>query len=162
MCGIWESSFRILICLCLHWSCVCLCLKELCHTQAGLKIFLIVIPREGLDGTSPVKPSFGLTPTTLTIELYSSQLMFYIQYHDDYRIVLWLYVIIFVVLQKCLVGLVPVRPSFCMTMTKILRAVFVWHSCRAVETGHTRAKLTGIPNTHHSKAAVHSINSHVA
>ena len=36
---------------------------EPCHTKTGIKIF--VIPKEGVDGTSPVKPFFGMKPPTL-------------------------------------------------------------------------------------------------
>ncbi len=35
------------------------------HAKAGLRMFLIVIQKEGFAGTSPAKPSFGMT---LTIE----------------------------------------------------------------------------------------------
>ena len=42
---------------------------------AGLKIFLVVIPKDGLAGTSPVKPSFGMTPT---IESFSGVFTDYI------------------------------------------------------------------------------------
>ena len=37
------------------------------HTKTDLKIFVVVIPKEGLVGTRPAKPSFGMT---LTIELF--------------------------------------------------------------------------------------------
>ena len=39
-------------------------LTEPCHAKAGLKIFDIVTPKEGLTGTDPAKPSFGMTSTT--------------------------------------------------------------------------------------------------
>ncbi len=31
--------------------------------KTGCKIFVIVLPKEGLAGTSPPRPSFGMTPT---------------------------------------------------------------------------------------------------
>ncbi len=31
------------------------------HTKTGLKMF-VVIPKEDLAGTSPARPSFGMTP----------------------------------------------------------------------------------------------------
>ncbi len=37
-------------------------LNELCYAETRLKIFVIGIPRKkGLVGTSPAKPSFGMT-----------------------------------------------------------------------------------------------------
>ena len=53
------------------------------HT-AGFNIFSIVQPNEGLDGTSPTKPSFGFTSTNFT--LWSSQIMFYSQCHTIRRL----------------------------------------------------------------------------
>ncbi len=37
---------------------------ELCHEKMYLKVFVIVIPKEGLAGWGPANPSFGKTPTT--------------------------------------------------------------------------------------------------
>ena len=37
---------------------------ELCHGKTGRKIFLVVTPKEGLTGTSPTKPTFGMTLST--------------------------------------------------------------------------------------------------
>ena len=37
--------------------------KEHRPTKTDLKMFFAVIPKEGLGGTSPVKPSFGMTQT---------------------------------------------------------------------------------------------------
>ena len=31
--------------------------------ETGRKIFVVVIPKGGLTGTGPAKPSFGMTPT---------------------------------------------------------------------------------------------------
>ncbi len=39
-----------------------------CHDKIGCKIFVIVIPRAGMAGNSPAKPSFVMTAT---IELQS-------------------------------------------------------------------------------------------
>ena len=39
------------------------CAYEICHTKTGLKIFIVVIPKEGLSGPGLAKPSFGMTPT---------------------------------------------------------------------------------------------------
>ena len=33
-------------------------------SKTGLKIIVVVTPIEGLTGTSPTKPSFGMSPTT--------------------------------------------------------------------------------------------------
>ena len=55
---------------------------ELGHTKTGLKIFVIVIPKEGLAGTNPFKLSFGMTPTT---ELYSVVLTDYILWSVSYQ-----------------------------------------------------------------------------
>ena len=33
------------------------------HAMTGIKIFVIVIPKEGLAGTSTANPSFGMTQT---------------------------------------------------------------------------------------------------
>ncbi len=41
---------------------------ERCHAKTGLKIFVVVMPKEGLAGICPTKPCFGMT---LTVELYS-------------------------------------------------------------------------------------------
>ena len=38
------------------------------HTKTGHKTLVVVRPKEGIDGTSLTRPSFGITPT---IELYS-------------------------------------------------------------------------------------------
>ena len=40
-----------------------LAVQELCQAKTGLKIFGIVIPKEGLAGTLPAKPSFGVSST---------------------------------------------------------------------------------------------------
>ena len=37
---------------------------EPCLAKTGLKIFVIVIAKEGLAGTSQAKSPFGLTPNT--------------------------------------------------------------------------------------------------
>ena len=37
--------------------------RKPCHTKTGLKIFVIVIPKESLAGTRSAKPSFGMTLT---------------------------------------------------------------------------------------------------
>ncbi len=39
------------------------------HAKTSLKIFVVVLPKQGLAGTSPATPLFGVTPT---IELYYS------------------------------------------------------------------------------------------
>ncbi len=36
---------------------------DLHHIKTGLKIFVVVIPKEGMAGTSSAKTSFGLIPT---------------------------------------------------------------------------------------------------
>ena len=41
--------------------------NELCDVKTGLNIFVMVIPKEGMAGNIPAKPSFGMTTT---IELY--------------------------------------------------------------------------------------------
>ncbi len=38
-------------------------LCELCHAKTGLKIFVVVIAKEGVARTSPVKPYFAMTPS---------------------------------------------------------------------------------------------------
>ncbi len=38
-------------------------LHELCHEKTNLKIFVVVIPKEGLVGGA-ANPSFDMTPTT--------------------------------------------------------------------------------------------------
>ncbi len=54
------------------------------HTNTGLQIFAVLIAKEGLAGTSPAKPSFGMT---LTIKFCPvvSQITFYSQYHNKRR-----------------------------------------------------------------------------
>ena len=37
---------------------------ELCHGQKSLKIFVVVIPKEGLAGWGAANHSLGVTPTT--------------------------------------------------------------------------------------------------
>ena len=39
------------------------------HTKTGLNMFVVAIPKEGLAGPGPAKPSLGITPS---IELYST------------------------------------------------------------------------------------------
>ncbi len=36
---------------------------ESCDAKTGLKMFVAVVPKEGLADTSPTKPSFGMTPS---------------------------------------------------------------------------------------------------
>ena len=34
------------------------------HKKTDLKVFIVVIPKEGLAGWGPINPSLGMTPTT--------------------------------------------------------------------------------------------------
>ena len=34
------------------------------HKKTGFKVFVVVIPKEGLAGWGPANPSLGMTPTT--------------------------------------------------------------------------------------------------
>ncbi len=38
-------------------------MPEPCHAESGLKIFVVVVPKEDLANSSPAKPSFGMTST---------------------------------------------------------------------------------------------------
>ena len=76
---------------------------ELHHDKTGFKIFVIVIPKEGLADTSPAKPSFGMTPTMNVCE----EVEFYSRCHTKRKLTV--------------IGLAgEVKPSFDMTMIKIL------------------------------------------
>ncbi len=77
-------------------------ISETRYAKIGLKTYVTVISKEGLVGTSPTKPSFGMT---LTKELYS-----FVNHK--------LYLIAGVIPKVGLSGLVPAKPSFGMTMTK--------------------------------------------
>ena len=68
----------------------------MCKYQS-LKIFVVVIPKEGLAGSGPAKPSFGMTLTTGE------------------------YFIVGVIPKEGLAGPEPAKPSFGMTTTKISR-----------------------------------------
>ena len=74
-----------------------------------LKVFVIVIPKEGLAGWGPASPSLGMTRT--------------IKYYCLFR----LYSVVGVIPKEGLVGPQPANPSFGMTTTKMLRSVFSWH-----------------------------------
>ncbi len=83
---------------------------ELRHGNTGLKIFVVLIPEEGLAATSPNQS--------------------FCWYGTDYGTLL-LYRLYFIVGVKPKEGmgeLMPARSSFCMTTTKILRPVLTWHS----------------------------------
>ena len=67
------------------------------HENQPLKIFVVVIPKEGLALSGPAKPSFGMTQT--------------IKYSP----------VVSVIPEEGLAGPEPAKPSFGMTMTKILR-----------------------------------------
>ncbi len=41
---------------------------DVCHKKTDLKVFVVVIPKEGLAGWGPANPSLGMTPT---IKYYS-------------------------------------------------------------------------------------------
>ena len=74
-----------------------------------LKIIVMVIPKEGLAGTSTAKSSFGMIPTACRIVLcYLHRLYFTVS----------------VIAKEYLAELVPDKPSVGMTITKILRPVF--------------------------------------
>ncbi len=45
------------------------------HEKTDLKIFVVVIPKEGLAGWGPTNPSLGMTPT---IKYYSTAFIDYI------------------------------------------------------------------------------------
>ena len=46
----------------LHHSAETLC--DVRHEEIDLKVFVVVIPKEGLAGWGPANPSLGMTPTT--------------------------------------------------------------------------------------------------
>ena len=71
------------------------------HENQPLKIFVVVIPKEGLVGSGPAKPSFGMTLTTRE------------------------YFIVGVTPKEGLAGPEPAKPSFGITITKTLRGWFL-------------------------------------
>ena len=50
-------------------------LFKVCHEETDLKVFVVVMPEEGLAGWGPSNPSFGMT---LTIKYYSTACTDYI------------------------------------------------------------------------------------
>ena len=60
------------------------CLAKTVHSSCSI---VSVIPKEDLGGTSPAKPSFGMTPT---IELYSVVFTGYILESVSYQKKAWL------------------------------------------------------------------------
>ncbi len=38
--------------------------SDACHEKTDFKVFVIVMPKEGLAGWGPANPSLGMTPTT--------------------------------------------------------------------------------------------------
>ncbi len=78
-------------------------IDEPLHINTGLEIFVVVIPKEGLAGTSPAKPTFGMTPTVK---------------HNLWR---WRSTVLFNVIEEALASLVPAKSSFGTTMTNSLR-----------------------------------------
>ena len=79
------------------------------HKKIDLKVFVVVIPKEGLPGEAP-QSFFG--------------------YDTDYKILLYclqrLYFVVGVICKEGLVGPQPTNPSLSMTMTKTLQSVFLW------------------------------------
>ncbi len=47
--------------------------SELHHAKTGLKIFVAVIPKEGLIRLVPGKPSFGKAPTKMLRPVFARQ-----------------------------------------------------------------------------------------
>ncbi len=47
----------------------------MCHKKTDRKVFVVVIPNEGLVGWGPTNPSLGMTPT---IKYYSTTFIHYI------------------------------------------------------------------------------------
>ena len=88
--------------------CLVRSLHEPCHEKKCLKIFVVVIPKEGLVGKGPANPPFGMTPTTDRICEGNN-------------------FIVGVMPIEGLAGPQPANPPLGMTMTKILRHVFPWH-----------------------------------
>ncbi len=80
-----------------------------------MKSFVIVIPKEGLAGTSSLKIMFGMTSTIKYTQ--NAKLSKTIEYNS----------IVNVILKVGLAGLLIAEPSFGMTTTKMLRPDFVWH-----------------------------------
>ncbi len=72
------------------------------HKKTDLKVFVVVIPKEGLG---PANPS-------LNIISEGSRVIFYSRCHTQRRIG----------------GAPPANPSLGMAMTKTLRSVFSWHA----------------------------------
>ena len=88
-------------------------LHQVRHGKTDYKVFVVVIPKEGLAGGAlPILP---LVWHRLQIyNLQPSQIIFY---------------------SQCTVGVVPkegLAGSLGMTMTKILRRIFSWHSSHQV------------------------------
>ena len=84
--------------------------SEMCHGKTELKVFVVVIPKEGLTGRAP--SIFLLLWHQLQNIIYEgSNVKFYSRRHTQRRIG----------------GALPAHPSLGMTTTKILRHVFPWH-----------------------------------
>ncbi len=95
------------------------------HEKAGIKIFVVVIPKEGLVGISLAKPSFGKTPTIALTD--------HIVWYDNEKILklvlAWrssfdarhekkdLKVFVVVIPKEGLAGWGPINPSLGMTPT---------------------------------------------
>ena len=75
----------------------------------------VVIPKEGMSGTSWTKPSFGMAPT-VTISTEDKGVQFYSQCHT----------------KECLTWLVPAKPSFSIATTLDFTVQFnvTWLICR--------------------------------
>ena len=81
---------------------------ELCHTKTGLKIFVVVIPKEGLSYTSPALSS--------CLWYVFVNVRWYCGVPDTSH-----------VCDMCFnFGVMPANHSFGMTTTKILRPVLAW------------------------------------
>ncbi len=59
---------------------------EPCRTNTGLENFVVVLPKEGLAGTSSAMPCFDVAATTSYGTLSSSHVTFYSQYHTKRRL----------------------------------------------------------------------------
>ena len=108
------------------------------HGNTGSIIFVFVIPKEGLAGISPVKPSFGMTLTAK----YNQQ--------TTYKERQW---------QKDgLSDMVSAKPSFVMTTTKTVRPVFAWRGSYISPALINITPLTFVLNLHPKPQSIHSKN----
>ena len=84
---------------------------DVCHAKTDRKVFVVVIPKEGLAGPS----SMGMTTSTEYYSAFLDYILLSVPYlKKDWQ----------AVPKEGLVGPPPANPSLGMTMIKTLRSVF--------------------------------------